>query len=84
MDETPIYAASSGGDPVCGERRQFLIAPRLHWHAALAGARPPNAAQFHAHVLRIPGVAICRQIPRHKQSHHLSMSEDEAVAHYAV
>ncbi|WP_195763543.1 S8 family serine peptidase [Duganella guangzhouensis] len=84
IDRTPNYGSPSGAVPVTGERRQFLIAPRRHVHAAAAGVRPPSAAELHAHVTRIPGVEICQQIPGHKQSHHLSSSEDEAVAHYVV
>lgn len=83
--ETPATdAANPAAVPVSGERRQFLIAPRRHVHAAAAGVRPPTAAELHAHVSQLPGVEIRRQIPGHKLSHHLSLREDEAVTHYVV
>lgn len=69
---------------VGGERRQFLIAPRRHVHAAAAGVHPPTAAELHAHVSQLPGVEIRQQIGGHKLSHHLSVREDEAVTHYVV
>jgi hypothetical protein len=84
MVKPPSDAAPSAAVTVSGDRRQFLIAPRRHVHAALAGVRPPSAAELHAHVSRIPGVEICRKIPGHKLSHRLSTTEDEAVAHYVV
>lgn len=84
MERTPIQGGAPDAVPVSGERRQFIIAPRRHVHAAVAGVRPPSAAELHAHVSRIPGVEICQQIPGHKHSHHLSMSEEEGVAHYVV
>lgn len=84
MDRTPNNGLPPGAVPVSGDRRQFLIAPRRHVHAALAGVRPPTTAELHAYVSSIPGVEIRQQIPGHKHSHHLSSSEDEGVAHYVV
>ena len=84
MERPPIDAASAAAVPVSGERRQFLIAPRRHLHAATAGVHPPSAAELHAHVTQIPGVEIRHQIAGHKLSHHLSLREDEALAHYVV
>lgn len=84
MERPPIDAASPAAVPVSGERRQFLIAPRRHLHAVMAGVHPPGAAELHAHVSNIPGVEIRHQIPGHKHAHQLSLREDEATAHYVV